>query len=166
MHALVDWIAGLVGPWSDLYADHAGVETWVMFLHLGGVVAAGGVAYTLDRAVLRSHRHGWPRRPDLARALHLSHGAVLGGLAVVFVSGLALTAADARVFLLSWVYWAKMAVVGVLLVNGWFLKRSGERLLEAPEDDEAFRGLRTAAVRSGGLWALSILAGVIITLYA
>lgn len=166
MHALVDWISTALGPWSDLYADHSSVEAAVMFLHLGGVVAAGGLAFTLDRAVLRSHHHGWPRRRDLARELHLSHRAVLVGLGVVFVSGVALTAADADVFLVSWIYWAKLALVAALLVNGWFLKRSGERLLAAPDDEGAFQGLRTAAIRSGGLWAMSLLAGIAITLYA
>lgn len=166
MHALVDWLASALAPWSDLYVDHAGVEAAVMFLHLGGVVAAGGLAFTLDRAVLRSHRHGWPRRTHLARELHLAHGAVLGGLAVVLLSGVALTAADPTIFLLSWIYWAKMGVVVVLLANGWLLKRSGARLLTAPDDEGAFRKLRRAALRSAGLWAVSLAAGVAITLYA
>jgi len=66
----------------------------------------------------------------------------------------------------SWVFWAKMFAVGLLLVNGFFLKRAGERLLEAPDSDIAFRGLRGAAIRSAGLWAASMLGGVAITLYA
>jgi hypothetical protein len=84
----------------------------------------------------------------------------------VILSGIALTASDPGVFLTSWIYWAKMAAVVLLLGNGWLLKRSGERLLSTPDDDGAFRSLRRAALRSAGLWAVSLLAGVAITLYA
>jgi len=165
MGALLERIVSSTSWWTDLYGSSTPVEVAVMFLHLGGMVAAGGLAFTLDRAVLRSAR-GWPGREHLARELHLSHRAVLVGLAAVFLSGLALTASDPEIFLVSWVYWAKMLVVALLLTNGWFLKRSGERVLANPEDDGAFRGLRRAAVRSGGLWALTVLAGVALTLYA
>ena len=166
MAALVTWIAGHVKPWSDLFAARAAVEGGVVFLHLGGVLSAGGLAFTLDRAVFRSRRHGWPHRNDLAREIHLSHGAVLVGLAAVFLSGLALTASDPEVFLNSWIYWAKMGGVALLLGNGWLLKRAGERLLASPDDDGAFQSLQRAALRSAGLWAVSLLAGVAITLYA
>lgn len=166
MQALLDWISGVVAPWSDFYNSSAGTETVVMFLHLGGMVAAGGLAFTLDRAVLRSNRSGWPLRPDLARELHQSHNAVIGGLVVVFLSGIALTAADPGVFLVSWIYWAKMLAVVLLLANGWTLKRSGERLMKAPADEGAFRKLRSAATRSAALWAAAVLGGVAITMYA
>ncbi|MGD8282308.1 MAG: hypothetical protein PVJ80_06480 [Gemmatimonadota bacterium] len=166
MSALADWLANLAMPWIDFYADSMAAEAAVMFLHLGGIVAAGGIAFTLDRAVLRAGRGGWPRRPDLARELHESHVAVLIGLAAVFVSGIALTMADPTIFLVSWVYWAKMFAVALLLLNGFFLKRAGDRLLAEPEDDVAFRGLRTAAIRSGALWGLTVLGGVAVTLYA
>jgi len=165
MGALLERIVSSTSWWTDLYGSSSAVEVAVMFLHLGGMVAAGGMAFTLDRAVFRSAR-GWPGREHLARELHLSHGAVLLGLAAVFLSGLALTASDPEIFLVSWLFWAKMLVVALLLANGWFLKRSGERVLANPEDNGAFRGLRRAAVRSGGLWALSVLAGIALTLYA
>jgi hypothetical protein len=165
MHALLDWVVSSTSWWADLYSSSQALEATVMFLHLGGMVAAGGLAYTLDRAVFRSSR-GWPHRDDLATELHASHGAVIGGLVVVFASGVVLTASDPGVFLTSWVYWAKMVTVVLLLGNGWFLKRSGERLLEDPRNEGAFLALRRAAMRSAGLWALSVLGGIAITLYA
>lgn len=166
MQHLLDLIAGFVQPWTDYYASSSGMETTVMFLHLGGMVAAGGLAFTLDRAVLRTGRAQGMRRGDLARELHQSHRAVILGLVVVLVSGLALTAADPTIFLVSWIYWAKMVTVLLLLANGWTLKRSGEALLADPQSDSAFRHLRRAAVRSAGLWALAVLGGVAITMYA
>jgi hypothetical protein len=166
MSSLVDWIANLAQPWVDFYSGSAITETVVMFLHLGGMVAAGGIAFTLDRAVIRAGRNGWPRRPDLARELHQSHRAVIGGLALVMLSGLALTASDPSVYLESWIYWAKMVAVVLLLVNGLSLKRSGERLLAEPDDEGAFHKLRAAALRSATLWAAAVLGGVAITMYA
>jgi hypothetical protein len=165
MQALLDWITSSTSGWADLYASSRALEASVMFLHLGGMVAAGGLAFTLDRAVFRSAR-GWPHRDDLARELHASHGAVIVGLIVVFASGIVLTASDPGVFLTSWVYWAKMLTVVLLLGNGWFLRQSGERLLADPRNEGAFHALRRAAVRSAGLWALSVLGGIAITLYA
>lgn len=166
MTAFAEWLGAVVAPWADVYASSQGVETVVMFLHLGGMLAAGGLAFTLDRAVIRAGRHGWPRRDALARDLQQAHRAVLVGLGVVLVSGLALTLSDPTVFLESWIYWAKMAAVALLLANGWFLKRAGEGLLRNPDDDGAFRSLRASAVRSAGLWAVSVLGGVAITMYA
>jgi hypothetical protein len=165
MHALLDWIASATSWWSDFYADSGAMETVVMFLHLGGMVAAGGIAFTMDRAVMRS-ANGWPHRDNLAREIHASHAAVIGGLVLVFASGIALTLSDPRIFLTSWIYWAKMVSVLLLLGNGWYLKHWGEVLLDDPESETAYRGLRRAALRSGGLWALALLGGVAITMYA
>lgn len=166
MGALADWLAGVAAPWIDFYSGSLLAEMAVTFLHLGSIVAGGGIAFTLDRAVLRAGRNGWPRREDLARELHQSHLAVVIGLAGVFLSGVALTAADPAIFLVSWVFWVKMAVVALLLVNGFFLKRAGDRLLAEPENDRVFGALRGAAVRSAALWGLSILGGVAVTMYA
>jgi hypothetical protein len=166
MTAFADWLEGFAQPWIDFYANSTATETAVMFLHLGCLVAAGGLAFTLDRAVLRSGRFGWPGREDLARELHNSHTAVIVGLGGVFLSGIALTLSDPYVFLLSGVYWAKMTAVFLLLLNGFFLKRAGDRLVAAPSDDAVFRSLRSAALRSAALWALSILGGVAVTMYA
>ncbi|MCA9739157.1 MAG: hypothetical protein R3E98_03950 [Gemmatimonadota bacterium] len=165
MHAFVDWLSAVMEPWIDFYGGSALTETVVMFLHLGALLAAGGLAFTLDRAVLRA-----PSDPEgrarLADTLHDAHRAVLVGLAVITASGVLLTLADPSVFLESRVYWAKMVAVGALLVNGVFLKRSGDRLRRDPLDARAFGGLRSAALRSAALWMISLLGGVAITLYA
>jgi hypothetical protein len=166
MGAIAEGLASFFTPWIDLYASSALLETMVMFLHLGGMVAAGGMAFTLDRSVLRASREGGTDKGRLAEELHQSHGAVVIGLGVVMASGVALTVSDPTVFLESWIYWAKMVTVVLLLVNGLFLKNAGEGLLAAPDDAAAFHRLKVSAVRSGGLWALSILGGIAITMYA
>jgi hypothetical protein len=88
MTALAESLASVLAPWIDLFSSSTALETAVVVLHLGGMLAAGGIAFTLDRAVLRSARHGWPARSDLARELHEAHGAVILGLAAIVLSGL------------------------------------------------------------------------------
>jgi hypothetical protein len=160
MAALARYLAHVFAPWVDLYANSFAVETAVVFLHVGGLVLAGGLAWTLDRAVLRSARGPWPARSELARDLGLAHRTVLAGLSVVVASGIALLAADPKTFLVSWIFWTKMALVLLLLLNGWLLKRAGERVAAAPEADLPFRSLHRAAIRSVSLWTLTVLAGV------
>lgn len=159
MAALAQYLAHLFAPWVNLYSDSLVVETTVIFLHVGGLVVAGGLAWTMDRAVLRSARNPHPARAELAHELGLSHGVVLIGLTVVVASGMALVASDPKTFLLSWIFWTKMALVLLLLFNGWLLKRAGEDLAAEPEGDLAFDRLHGAARRSVTLWALTILAG-------
>lgn len=165
MSALAKHLADLFGPWIDYYGGSNAAETVVTFLHLGGLFAAGGLAFALDRAVLRSGRNPLPRRQDVARDLGYAHKAILIGLGVVAVSGLAMTAADPKTYLVSAIFWLKMGAVALLLANGWFLKRAGQRLVEEPDAPVAFRRLRRAAVRSMGLWAVTVLAGVALTVY-
>jgi len=161
MAALAQYLAHLLAPWVNLYSNSLTVETVVVFLHVGGLVVAGGLAWMLDRAVLRSARDpSHPARAELARKLGGSHGTVLVGLGVVVLSGVALTAADPKTFLVSWIFWTKMALIVLLLFNGWLLKRAGAHVAAEPEAELSFRRLHRAAIRSTGLWALTILAGV------
>jgi len=160
MAALAQRLADLFAPWVELYSNSTTVETVVIFLHLGGLVVAGGLAWTMDRAVLRSARGPYPGRAELARELGLSHGAVVVGLGIVLVSGVALAAADPRTFLVSWIFWTKMVLVVLLLANGWLLRQAGHRLAEEPDAEPAFHTLHGAAIRSVSLWALTVLAGV------
>jgi len=166
MEAAAGWLAGLLAPWVDLYSSTSWLEVVISFLHVGALVAAGGMAFALDRAVLHGKRHGRSRRTELASELESAHRAVVVGLGVVVLSGVALTAADPETYLVSWVFWGKMVVVLLLLANGWFLKRAGERIATDPEDGVAVRRLRGAALRSVGLWALAVLAGVALTVSA
>jgi hypothetical protein len=39
----------LVEPWARVYRDHNNVSAAVAFLHLGGLLAAGGFAIAADR---------------------------------------------------------------------------------------------------------------------
>src|SRR6185295_17432738 len=123
-------------PWARLYSDSKIVSTGVTFAHIGGILLGGGCAVAGDRMSLRF------RSMDLAcQHTHLDelaalHRPVLAGLSVTFVSGLLLLAADLETYLGSLVFWAKMTVVAVLLLNGIQLQRAERALHREPERPE------------------------------
>jgi hypothetical protein len=166
MAAFADRLADLLAPWVDAYSSSSVLEISVMFMHLGGLLVGGGLAFAFDRAVLHPFRSAPERREELSREMGMAHRMVLGGLIAMVVSGVALTAADPTVYLVSSVYWVKMGLFAVLLANGWLLERAGRRVSAAPDDDGAFRQLRAAAVRSMALWVLVVLFGVALTMDA
>jgi hypothetical protein len=159
-----DAVANLVAPWAKFYSHSKTTATIVTFLHIAPLVIGGGVAIALDRASLRL-RHDEPG----ARERHLDelgsvHGLVLSALAVSFLSGIALLAADLDTFLPSWVFWLKMVLVAALLVNGGMMTRL-ERTLAAPGggSGDQWRRLRNIAITSLTLWLAITFAGVALT---
>lgn len=154
--ALVD----LAAPWASLYGDSSVLATIVVFLHIAPIVVGGGLAIALDRSTLRL-RHEEPG----ARARHLAelgaaHRVVLGGLALSFVSGLALFAADVETYFGSWIFWLKMGFIAVLLANGAYMDRTERALRSTGAGDAHWRRLRGIAVTSLALWLTITLAGV------
>ncbi len=104
--------------WSALYGDHHIVSVGTRFLHLAGIVVGGGTAIAADGEVLRARR-AWERRKlEVVAALEEAHWVVVPALALVVATGVLMTAADLDTFLHSRLFWAKMALVVVLFVNG------------------------------------------------
>jgi hypothetical protein len=144
--------------WGSFYANHAVTRTLITFAHIGGLVLAGGAAMTIDRGLLWSARRGTENPEAHLAAARGSHGFVLWGLALVTISGLLLFAADVDTFWSSRVFWIKMTLIALLVVNGAALMRS-ERRASAGEAS-AWRTLRWTAAASLILWTLTTLAGV------
>lgn len=160
--ALVDWLAATAEPWRTLYADSRAVSTATLFTHLAALVTAAGLALAADRGTLRA-----AGRDDAERAHHLvelsaTHRVVVGALAVLVVSGLLLALSDVETFATSPVFYVKMALVVLLLGNGFLMTRT-ERALHAagtgPEADAGWRRLRAIALASMILWFAVVLAG-------
>ena len=192
MSTLIQTAAGLAAPWADLYGGSTAVQSTVTFLHFAGLLTAGGFALATDRGVLRHAHRPLPERTAFLRELAATHRVVIAGLAVVVASGLLMLAADVEALLPSPVFWAKMGAFALLLLNGLWLRRAEHEAtavesqassagpeLEAdptdassavnpqPDDDERrWRALRSASLRSAGLWFAVLFLGTLLTAVA
>src|SRR5215831_4991989 len=147
--------------WSSAYSNHAALRTGIEFTHIAGLVAGGGSAITADLATIIAAR---ARSATLAAHLHLlrrTHPIVIGGLVALFASGLLLFAADVDTFWNSRIFWVKMALVLVLIVNGVLLVINERRVMhvEADATAGAWGRLHLVATTSLVLWLLTTLAG-------
>lgn len=148
----------LVQTWGSFYANHAAIRTLVAFVHVGALIAGGGLAVAADRAMLTAVLDDdWSRR-TLLETLEGTHRLVVGSLVLITVSGFLLFASDFETFLYSRFFWIKMGLVVLLMVNGVLLMRAERRALSG--DHAAWGTLRFTAIASIALWFLTTLGGV------
>lgn len=162
-------VATAAKPWAALFSDSRAVSSAVTFFHLGGLLFAGGLAVSSDRATFKALRGSDEDRSRLLVDLGSAHAWVLAGLAVIFTSGLLLALSDVKTFGTSPIYWTKMSLVALLLVNGSVLQRieqklrAGHLLTQATKPrHKLWSRLRLAAATSMTLWTAIVLAGVIL----
>lgn len=161
--AVVERLRALAEPWQRTYGDSPLLATAVLFLHLTALMVGGGLAIVADRNTLRWSDGAPADRQRHLAELALTHRAVVVWLVLSFVSGALLFLADVEVFATSRLYWAKMALVAVLVVNGLVMTRA-ERALRGNGVDHAtgerlWRRRRANAVLSITLWLAVVLAG-------
>lgn len=158
-------------PWAGYFADHQALAVTITALHVLAMFAAGGLAVTTDRRLLaidpRTLRTDLGVRRATLAELSSTHSVVIAALALTVSSGLLLLGADFAAFTASRVYWAKMAALVVLLLNGIRLRRAEARLVRASDSQEQLiattaRALRQSAGVSLGLWFTIVLLGVIL----
>jgi hypothetical protein len=154
-------LAALIAQWVSLYSGHAALRTVVVFAHIGALVGAGGCAIAADRATLLASRRDEAERRIQVEALAGTHQVVIAGLVLILVSGLLLFAADVDTFLYSRVFWIKMGLVVLLLVNGGALTAAERRATRG--DEGAWDWLRLTAKASLALWLSITFAGVALT---
>jgi hypothetical protein len=154
-------VAEFLSRWASLYSGHAVLRTIVIFAHVGALVGAGGCAIAADRGTLLAARKHDAERRTQVEVVAGTHRLVAAGLSVIVVSGLLMLAADLETFLSSRVFWIKMGLVGLLLINGVVLT-SAERRFRSGEQ-QAWSRLRLTAISSLALWFLITLAGVGLT---
>ena len=149
-------LSHFVQAWSTLYSGSAALRTFVSFIHIAGLVGGGGAAIAADRATLLATRRGAVFARAQLDTIHHTHRIVVLGLGAVILSGLLLFAADIDTYAVSKVFWVKMAMVALLMINGAVLVR-----MAAPRraDERTRRRLQWTAATSLFLWFLITLAG-------
>ena len=167
--AVVQSLANAAKPWAGVYGDSVVISSTVTFAHVAGLLFGGGLAIASDRATLRAMKGSTDDRSRLLSDLASSHRWVLTALAVIFVSGLLLALSDVKTFATSGVYWIKMGLVALLLLNGAALQRTERQLRAlslrdpaAPDVKRRWAWLRFTAIASMTLWTSIALAGVIL----
>jgi hypothetical protein len=152
---------GAIVSWASFYANHSAVRTAVVFAHVGGLTAGGGCAIAADRATLLVPHQDAGARGAHLRSLDGIHRVVVTGLVFIVVSGLLLFASDLDTFLYSKVFWIKMGLIAMLLVNGAVLRRAEHHARDGAV--AAWRTLRATSITSLVLWLSIALAGVTLT---
>ena len=146
----------MLNAWASLYANSALLRTLIGFAHIAGLVVGGGCAIVADRATLKAFRRGSTSRDAEIDGIRSAHRVVLAGLALVMASGVLLLGADFDTFIRSKVFWIKMGLVALLLLNGAALARLGA----APAlDDRRWTRLAYVSGFSLALWLLTTLTG-------
>jgi hypothetical protein len=166
---ILQTIATAAKPWASLYSNSTAVDAAVTFGHIIGTLFAGGIAISADRATFKALRGTDEDRTRLLIDLGNTHAWVITGLTLIFISGLLQALSDVKTFGVSIVFWTKMALVALLLVNGAVLQRT-ERTLRAGSNTTQgaasmktlWRRLGFAAGASITLWTAIVLAGVIL----
>ena len=165
LHSLADFLK----PWQSLFSNSKVISDGTTFLHLAGVLFAGGFAIAADRAILRGRGASSGERARLLGEIKDIHPPVLIGLGVLFGSGLLLATSDVETFGKSPVFLIKMTLVALLLVNGIVLERTEKAFRNhSPSDVDVVNEqllcgkLRRTAVASITLWTSIVLAGTIL----
>jgi hypothetical protein len=148
-----------VAWWASAYGDHRILSVSIRFLHIVGLVLGGGTAMITDRAILRGARGGADDRVSAMASLHRSHRTVVPALVLVVATGVMLSAADLSTFFASPIYWVKLALVALLLVNGAGLV-AAERLAARRD---AWRRLAFGSAASLTLWIVLLFVGTLLT---
>jgi hypothetical protein len=162
--ALPSFLQPVVESWAAFYGSHQLVSVAVRFVHLSGIVLGGGTALVADRRTLRALRSGaGPREAALAE-LAAAHRVVVPALAFVVATGVLMAASDTDTFLNSRLYWSKMGLVTLLLLNGLGL-RAAERAASAGSR-RGWAALGLASAASLLLWLSVLFAGVWLTVAA
>lgn len=159
----------MLESWQSMYSDSAWLPAALTAVHLVALLLGGGLAIAADRMTLRSARSYEARHQHLAE-LATVHRPVMVAIGALFASGMLMAAADLETYIASPVYWAKLALVGLLLLNGLGMTRAERSLARSAPGDLAIASLwgrlRTHALASLLLWTLVTIAGVLLVNFA
>jgi hypothetical protein len=163
----VGQIDAFAEPWRRLYAQSPLLSTLILFGHLAGLLAAGGLTVAAERTTLRLDP-----RCDADRRRHLADLAQLRtpvwiAFGVALVTGALIFFADVEAFAASRIFWTKMLLVALLLANTVVTSRLDAALRRESDGDASSSGAsarrwrhrRAGAIASGTLWFSLVLVG-------
>jgi hypothetical protein len=159
--ALPAFFASTIGTWAAFYDAHRMVSVTVRYLHLAGLVVGGGTALAVDRRILRAAGSGPTERPATVAAVRASHRVVVPALALVAATGALMLASDVATFVGSRLFWTKMGLVALLLLNGAGLL-AAERAASR-ERAHGWSALVLTSAASLALWLVILFMGVWLT---
>ena len=143
----IDALARFAEPWHRAFGSSVTIATAVLFTHVSSMVCGGGLMLAADRTVL------FPSLMDLnpsereRLASAVTRSIATRALVVTAASGMLLFLSDVSSFSRTPIFWTKMGLVALLIVNARLTGRSqGARF-------------RAHAKVSVALWLLTLLAG-------
>lgn len=167
---MVERLVAVLSPWQAVYSNSKILPAVVTTVHLMALLFGGGLAVAADRATLRVGRRGAADQSVQLMELRAVHRPVLIALVALFASGVLLTAADLKTYLDAPIFWVKLALVALLLLNGVVLERTEARLRAlaarevVPTERIAhlWQRLRASSVCSLALWTATLVAGALL----
>jgi hypothetical protein len=157
-------LATSLEPWKTFWSDNDVVSTAVTATHIAAIVVGGGLAIAADRMTLRMRGRAAAERITHAREIRAVHRPVIIALALIVISGLLMAASDIEEFAEKPIFWIKMGLIAVLLVNGLMLQKSEGRILEGDGGmtDDSWSRLATFSRVSMTLWVVITVVGVVL----
>ncbi|HKH91038.1 MAG TPA: hypothetical protein VKA54_04495 [Gemmatimonadaceae bacterium] len=165
----VGQIDAFAEPWRRAFAHSPLLSTVVLFGHLGGLLAAGALTVASDRATLRLDPHDQADRRRHLAELARMQGPIWCAFAVALLSGALLFFADVEAFAASRIFWTKMSLVALLVVNALISARLDASLRRdahesapdaaTPAIARRWRRRRAGAIASSMLWFALVLSG-------
>ncbi len=147
--------------WAAYYDRHRIVSVGVRWVHLAGLLVGGGTALAADRRILSALRSARTVRDSALAELDGAHRVVVPALAFVVLTGLLMTASDRATFLGSRLYWSKLGLITLLLLNGTGLLAAERAARQGRGAAWAWLGVTSAA--SFVLWLVVLFFGVWLT---
>jgi uncharacterized membrane protein len=159
-------LVGLAAWWSSYYGNHQIVSVAIRFLHLAALLLGGGTGLFADRQVLGALRAGNQEREEVLATLKRVHAHVVSWIVLVGFTGLLMTAADTTTFLPSKLFWCKMTLVALLLLNGAVMILVERRARRLRATASSWPPLAIVSAISALLWLAALFLGTWLTVAA
>jgi hypothetical protein len=147
---MIATLSQALASWNSYYGNHQALSVTIRYVHLAALLVGGGTALAIDREIFGLRRSLPQSRDATIARLNRAHALVIVSIVFIVASGFLMAGADVETYLASSTFWAKMALVVTLLVNGAVLARAGRTATVAS------RRLKVASVVSAILWLVIV----------